>query len=191
MRKILIIAGPSAVGKTTVMTEILSMRPDFEYIRSATTRKPRGDVHDAEYIYLTKSEFLDNASSGGMLEYTEYDGNYYGTPSSEIERIFSSGKIPCLVLDVNGVKSLKKKKQIFDVFAVYLTANTETLEKRLYERAVVSGLSEDSLIAYEKRKEVNMRYKKDFDDFSKYFDFVTENITVKETALKIIKAFEE
>ena len=70
MRKILILAGPSAVGKTTVMKEILSRSDEFEFIRSATTRAPRGDGHDSEYIYLTEIEFKKRIADGEMLEYT-------------------------------------------------------------------------------------------------------------------------
>ena len=116
MKKILVIAGPSAVGKTTVMNEILRQNAGFEYIRSATTRAPRGDVFDLEYIYLSKEEFLERIENGGVLEYTEYGGNFYGTPKSEIERIFSVGKTPVLILDLNGVKSLKSIPRILKTY---------------------------------------------------------------------------
>ena len=96
MKKALVLVGPSAVGKTTVMSELIRRGPEFEFIRSATTRSPRGDGHDDEYIYLTVDEFRARISTGGMLEYTEYGGNLYGTPASEITpalRPLSSGSI--------------------------------------------------------------------------------------------------
>ena len=97
MKKVLILAGPSAVGKTTLMSEILS----------------RGDGRDQEYIYLTKEKFLNCVKRAEMLEYTEYGGNMYGTPKYEIDRIFSDGKIPLLILDINGVKALKALQSDF------------------------------------------------------------------------------
>ena len=111
MNKILVLAGPSAVGKTTVMKALMSKYEGFDYIRSATTRAPRGDGYDSEYIYLSINDFSSLIKNGGVLEYTEYGGNFYGTPSSEIERIFEDGKIPMLILDINGVKTLKSVSQ--------------------------------------------------------------------------------
>ena len=72
MRKILVLAGPSAVGKTTVMKEILEKYPEFEFVRSATTREVRNDSHKSEYIYLSRSEFSDRVEKGEMLEHTEF-----------------------------------------------------------------------------------------------------------------------
>ena len=101
MNRVLVIAGPSAVGKTTVMKKILTLYPEFEFVRSATTREARNDSHKSEYIYLSVDEFKKRLSDGKMLEYTEFGGNFYGTPESEIERIFAQGKIPLLILDSN------------------------------------------------------------------------------------------
>ena len=105
MTSCLVIAGASAVGKTTVGT-LLVESGKFELVRSVTTREMRGDAFGSEYIYLTRDEFLKLVSDGGVLEYTEYAGNLYGTPRSEIERIVGEGKTPLLILDLNGVKSL-------------------------------------------------------------------------------------
>ena len=86
MDSILVLVGPSAVGKTTVMTRILELYGnEFSPIRSATTRAPRGDSFDGEYIYLSREEFLSSVSRGELLEYMEYGGNLYGTPKSEVE----------------------------------------------------------------------------------------------------------
>ena len=72
MRKILIIAGPSAVGKTTIVHEIMKKgNIPFELVRSATTRPMRGDGFDSEYIYVSREEFSMLVECGGVLEYTE------------------------------------------------------------------------------------------------------------------------
>lgn len=190
MRKILILAGPSAVGKTTVMKQILAQRPDFEFIRSATTRAPRGDGNDGEYIYLSRDEFLSRLEQGKMLEYTEFGGNYYGTPASEIERAFSVGKIPVLILDLNGVESLVNGAKDYRAFAVYITADMKTLDERLYERASVDGFSEKAMATLNRRKAQN---REDFEKISAHkslFNLVLQNVSVAECASQILSSFD-
>lgn len=191
MNKILVIAGPSAVGKTTVVKEILAVEKGFEYIRSATTRPPRADGNTDEYIYLSKAEFSKRINDGKMLEYTEFDGNFYGTPSSEIERIFAEGGIPLLILDINGVKALKAQRHDFSVFAVYLTADTEVLDERLYSRAVAEGLTATALEAYERRKAQNRADAARLPELSALFDAVMENRTLAQCVSDIISHFEK
>lgn len=189
MKKILVIAGPSAAGKTTVMNEILRQNETFEYIRSATTRAPRGDAFDSEYIYLSKEEFLKRIESGGVLEYTEYGGNFYGTPKSEIERIFFAGKIPVLILDLNGVKTLKSIPRDFKVFAVYITANREVLDMRLYERLRSAGFTDEAYATYEKRKAQNLADEASAIEMRRLFDLIIENKEVSKCAEKIVSSF--
>ena len=189
MKKALVLVGPSAVGKTTVMSELIRRGPEFEFIRSATTRSPRGDGHDDEYIYLTVDEFRARISTGGMLEYTEYGGNLYGTPASEIERIFSEGKTPLMILDINGAVTLKSVKRDFYPFAVYVTSDIETLDKRLYERAENDGFSEKAMAVYERRKAQNRSDLVFINENPSIFDLVIENVEVSATAEGIALAF--
>ena len=110
MKYAVVLVGASAVGKTTLAVRLLSCDGEFAYIRSATTRAARGDAHDSEYIYLSRDEFLSRAEKGEMLEYMEYGGNCYGTPKSELERAFSEGKTPLLILDLEGISALRSKE---------------------------------------------------------------------------------
>lgn len=190
MRKILILAGPSAVGKTTVMKEMLKRYPEFEFIRSATTRAPRGDGHDSEYIYLSLPDFKRRIESGEMLEHTEYSGHFYGTPGSEIERIFAEGKIPLLILDINGVRSVKGQKRSFKTVAVYITANMDILDKRLSERAAALGGGEDAVASAERRKAQNRHDISVIEKFASSFDAMVENSEVSKTAEEIYKMFD-
>lgn len=185
----LIIAGPSAAGKTTVAKEILSRGVGFELSRSATTRAPRGDGHDEEYIYLSEADFRDRIENGDMLEYTEYGGNLYGTPVSEMKRIADSGGIPLLILDLNGVESLKRASDGINTFSVYLNVDMETLDKRLLERAEKDGFSEKAIETLEKRRKQNRDDLKRIDDMPYLFDAMIANLTVKECADNVIKAF--
>ena len=134
MKNILIIAGPSAVGKTTVAHRMLELDGRYEFVRSVTTRPKRADQFDNEYIYITEEEFRHLIATAGVLEHTQYAGNFYGTPRSEIDRITSEGKVPLLVLDINGVTSLFNNKGDISPCGVYVYDNIEVMEKRLRER---------------------------------------------------------
>ncbi len=191
MRKILVLAGPSAVGKTTVMKKILDVHAEFEFVRSATTREVRNDSHKSEYIYLSKSEFWARIENGEMLEYTEFGGNFYGTPASELERIFEEGRIPLLILDINGVKSLKSGSFGFETYAVYITADINLLDERLYERALADGLTEKALSVFTERKRRNRLDLEKISEMSYLFDATIENTEIEPTVEKIVSLFRE
>ena len=157
MRSILVLAGASGAGKTSVAAEILSKNPEYKLIRSATTRAPRGDAHDGEYLYYTEEEFKDLISRGELLEYMKYGDNFYGTPHSEIELAFSEGKTPLLILDLQGVKSLREKSFDFSVFVFYIYEDINVIEKRLYEREFKAGTSIEAFEGFLKRKQANIR----------------------------------
>ncbi len=191
--KILVIAGPSAAGKTTVMTELMSRGLGFEFIRSATTRAPRKDAHSGEYIYLGKEEFLGRTENGDMLEHTEYGGNLYGTPKSEIERISGEGRIPLLILDLNGVEALRERFASdtcgIKMCAVYITASLAVLEARLRERLELEGDTEKARADYERRVAQNRRDLADTARLERLFDLIAENTTVEDTADKVLAVF--
>ena len=190
MRKLLILAGPSAVGKTTVALKIMELEPSkFEFVRSATTRAPRGDGNDSEYLYLSDIEFRNRLSLGEMLEYTEYGEFLYGTPRSEIERIFASGRTPLLVLDINGVESLKRFKDDLLAFAVYFTEELSVLDDRLYARALADGLTEKALKNYEKRRAQNRSDIRRVEGMCGIFDLVIKNETVDKSAKTVLNEF--
>ena len=191
MRKILILAGPSAVGKTTVAGELIKKEPRFEFIRSATTRAKRADGFDGEYIYLSREEFKAAVSDGKMLEFTEFGDNFYGTPRSEIERIFAEDKIPLLILDINGVRSLKEIKSDFYSFSVYMTASLDLLDSRLYERVLTSENRGEAMKIYEKRKAQNRRDLENLEKNKNLFDLTLINEKIENTAEEIINKFFE
>lgn len=134
MKNILIIAGPSAVGKTTVAHRMLELDSRYEFVRSVTTRPRRADQFDNEYIYIKEEEFCHLIATGGVLEHTQYAGSFYGTPRSEIDRITSEGKIPLLILDINGVESLSKNKGDISPCGVYVWDDIDVVTDRLHKR---------------------------------------------------------
>ena len=190
MIKLLVLAGPSAVGKTTVAHEILSADSRFSLSRSATTRAPRGDGYDSEYIYLSRTEFERRIASGEVLEYTEYAGAYYGTPHSEIERIDKEGKIPLLILDRQGVASLSHSPLVASC-SVYIYDDISVMEERLRKR-----FETDS--SPERESRLKIRLDKNLADYREILDtaphlyaFVKNGGTPNETALAVIEVFSD
>lgn len=105
----IVISGPAGSGKGTVNAHLLETG-DFAYSVSATTRAPRpGEVNGVNYHYISREEFLRRIESGDMLEYTQYCGNYYGTPKKEAEEVLRSGKNLILEIEVEGAKNVKAK----------------------------------------------------------------------------------
>lgn len=191
MRKLLVVAGPSAVGKTTVSDEIIRQNPKITLSRSATTRAPRGDEHDSEYVYMTREEFASAIASGDILEHTEYSGELYGTPRSEIERILGEGGTPLLILDLAGVASLRASSLSDDALFVYLYDELNTLEERLYARYMTPP-SIEGLTKFVARKEQNISDYLGFDKHADLFDVLVSNAgEVADAAAKILAAMKE
>ena len=187
---ILIIAGPSAVGKTTVAYSLIERDPRFEFVRSVTTRASRGDAYDNEYIYITIPEFKELIGNGGVLEHTEYAGNFYGTPRSEVKRILSEGKIPLLVLDINGVGSLMKNAGDLSVCGVYVYDELAKIQDRLRERFLGAGSTPDGERRYESRVKQNVSdYEKMLEYKDRFFAFIPNKGTVSEAGELVLSTF--
>lgn len=105
----IVVSGPAGSGKGTVNAHLIK-RDDFRFSVSATTRAPRpGEIDGVNYHYITKDEFLARIESGDMLEYTEYCGNYYGTPKKEAEEVLATGRNLLLEIEVEGARNVKAK----------------------------------------------------------------------------------
>lgn len=108
---LLVISGPSGVGKGTVLTELRRDNPNLFYSVSATTRSPRpGEEDGVNYFFLTKEEFERRIADGGMLEYACYSGNFYGTPRDAVERMRDEGKDVILEIEVQGAMQVMEKE---------------------------------------------------------------------------------
>ena len=106
---LIVISGPAGSGKGTVNAHLLA-RDDFVYSVSATTRAPRpGETDGINYHFITQDDFKRRIENGDMLEYTEYCGNFYGTPKKEAEEVLESGKNLILEIEVEGAENVKKK----------------------------------------------------------------------------------
>ena len=132
--KILVISGPSGVGKGTVVKELLKDSDEFALSISATTRQPReGEIDGVNYFFLTKEEFLAKAESDQMIEYAQYCENYYGTPREYVENTIEEGKNIILEIDVQG--AIQVKETMPQAVTVFIMPDIwATLERRLRKR---------------------------------------------------------
>lgn len=156
------------MGKTTVAHAMLAMGDKYELVRSVTTREMRADSFGSEYIYISREEFLHQIEIGGVLEHTEYAGQLYGTPRSEIDRITSEGRVPLLILDLNGANSLFNAEGISPC-TIYLYDDIDVIEKRLSDRYISDNTSEADKKRYDSRTKQNLV---DYSNMTEYESFI-------------------
>jgi len=136
--KLIVLSGPSGVGKGTVCNALRKQNTDLVYSVSATTRSPRqGEVDGVNYFFKTREEFEQMIANNELLEWAEYCDNYYGTPKQFVEQTLQSGKDIILEIDVRG--ALKVKQQFPDgIFIFLLPPSLEELENRIVQRGTES-----------------------------------------------------
>ena len=108
---LIVLSGPSGVGKGTVRKEIFS-QPDvkFDYSISMTTRSPReGEVDGVDYFFKSRDEFEQLIEEGKLLEHAEFVGNYYGTPVDYVRQTLDAGKDIFLEIEVQGARQVREK----------------------------------------------------------------------------------
>ena len=108
--QLMVLAGPTAVGKGTVVKHILEHYPNVHLSVSATTRSPRpGEIEGQSYYFLTHEEFDRMIADGDMLEYATVHGqNKYGTPKQPVLAALAAGKQVILEIDIQGARQVKK-----------------------------------------------------------------------------------
>jgi guanylate kinase len=108
--QLIVLAGPTAVGKGTVVKHILEHYPNVHLSVSATTRAPRpGEIEGESYYFLTHEQFDEMIAAGDMLEYAVVHGqNKYGTPKQPVLAALKSGKQVILEIDIQGARQVKK-----------------------------------------------------------------------------------
>jgi guanylate kinase len=129
-----VIAGPSGVGKGTVVSKLLERDPSLWLSVSATTRAPRpGEVDGVQYRFVSRDEFEALRSTGGLLESFEVFGNSYGTPRVPVEEHLAAGQDVVLEIDVQG--ALAVREEFPDALLVFVSPpSREEQHRRLVER---------------------------------------------------------
>ena len=132
--RLFVIAGPSGVGKGTLIARVLEQMPELAVATSATTRGRRASEHDGvEYHFLSGDEFERRVGAGEFLEHVTYVGNRYGTLRSEVERRLADGQSVVLEIEVVGAREIKR--QLPDAVTVFVAPpSMEELERRLAGR---------------------------------------------------------
>ena len=132
--QLIVVSGPSGVGKGTVLGAYLAGRENVAYSVSATTRAPRpGEQEGVDYYYRTREQFQQLLENDQVVEHNFYNGNYYGTLKSEVEKRLEAGKVVVLVIDVHGAANIRRMfPGATTVFL--LPPSVEELEHRLRGR---------------------------------------------------------
>ena len=141
--KLIVITGPSGVGKGTIVRSLLQRHPELCLSISATTRSPRAGEQDGmDYYFTTREEFTTAIAEGEFLEWAEYAGNYYGTPKSKVKDVLNQGKSVLLEIELLGARAIA---DIFpDATRIFiLPPSLQELEARLRDR----GKDPESAIA--------------------------------------------
>ncbi|MDI6453573.1 guanylate kinase [Peloplasma aerotolerans] len=174
---LVVISGPSGVGKGTVRRALFQMpHHDLVYSVSMTTRPPRpGEVEGVDYYFVDKETFLQRIKENKFLEWAEFVGNYYGTPRDKVDEQLDKGKEVVLEIEVEG--ALQVRKQMKEAVFIFLVPPGK---KALYERLVSRGTESIDLI--------NRRMKKAESEFllAHKYDYIVVNDDVNNAADRIM-----
>ncbi len=157
---ITVITGPSGVVKGSLVKKLIEIHADIWLSISATTRLPREGERDGEhYFFLEEEAFRDLIKKNGFLEWTEFAGNFYGTPKNKIDKQLSLGKKVLLEIELEGARQVRRN--IPDAFQIFITPpSLEELEKRIRGRGTES---EEAIQRRLKRAKQELNAQNEFD----------------------------
>ena len=131
---LIVISGPSGVGKDAVIKRLLELDPNLTYSVSCTTRPPRaGEVDGVNYRFVSRDEFERLIREGAFLEYAPYDATLYGTPIAQLDAVREAGHDIVLKIDVQGAEQVRKRAP--DALRIFLAPpSMDELLRRRQER---------------------------------------------------------
>lgn len=108
--RLIVISGPSGVGKGTLCKALLKQHPDWQWSVSATSRPPRpGEVDGTDYWFFSRLQFEEAIAQDDFFEWAEYNGNYYGTPVKPVMEALNQGTTILLEIDVQGALQVRQR----------------------------------------------------------------------------------
>ncbi|MBH8566132.1 guanylate kinase [Nostoc sp. CENA67] len=175
--RLVVLTGPSGVGKGTLMRSLLQRHPELYYSVSVTTRSPRpGEINGKNYYFISRSKFEQLVAQGEFLEWAEFAGNYYGTPREAVLNQVLSGKLVILEIELEGARQIRASfPGALSIFI--LPPSFEELEQRIRGRGQDS---EEAIVRRLRRAQEEVKAADEFDIKIVNDDF--------ETALKAIEA---
>jgi guanylate kinase len=173
---LIVISGPSGVGKDTVIKRLLELDPNLTYSVSCTTRAPRaGEVDGVNYRFVSRQEFERLIDAGAFLEYATYDGNLYGTPIAQLDEVRAAGRDIVLKIDVQGAEQVRKRAP--DALRIFLAPpSMDELLRRRTERHTESAEDQSS-----RQRIANLEMA-----LASHFDHVVVNDDVERAAREIL-----
>lgn len=179
--KIIVLSGPSGVGKTTICKRILERHSDICYSISATSRiRRRGEEDGREYIFLTREEFIERIDKELFVEHAVVHGNFYGTPKQYLEENLGKGYHVLMDVDVKGTKKLMSLYPD-GVYFFIVPPDIVELERRLLKR----NTDKTEIIKSRLVKALEeLKYKDDY-------EYVIENRDLEKTISKVISIIEK
>jgi guanylate kinase len=162
-QKIIILTAPSGAGKTSITRYLLNKFPEqLAFSISAATRKPRGLEKDGvDYYFISEEEFTNRIQHEEFIEWEMvYEGKYYGTLKSELQRIWNDNKIPLLDIDVKGAIHVQQQYPETTLSIFIEPPSIDELKRRLTSRGTES---EDSLNARVNKASYELSFKHSFD----------------------------
>lgn len=136
---LVVVSGPSGAGKDSIINEVIKQNKVNAWVSiSMTSRPPRGkEENGKDYFFVTREEFEDNIKNGNLLEYAEYNGNYYGTPKHKIDEYLDKGIDVILIIEIQG--ALQIKDLIPEALFIFIMPpSMEELKTRLINRGTDS-----------------------------------------------------